>query len=515
MPDTLNRVPAENALCDSEAERAFAADVNTIGMFAWDMTTGTLNWPHGDETSIGAEPGSINDYESWSRRVLPEDLAAIRARIAAAAAQKLGKFRFRYRIRGDDGGMRTIECAAGCSYDGRGVLIGATGVNIDVTRWIEREAALRHREAQLGAILATMPNAMVVIDADGVMHDCSAAAERLLGYAAGDLIGRNVVMLASDGARDCLIGHLDTYRKARESGTGTLHFELAARRNGGDEVSTELGIAEMFVGGERRYIVFLRDLSEREAAEQAANDLRNELAQVGRGAAMGELAASLAHELNQPLSATANFLAATALLVERGGDRDKVAELVALANDQIQRAGSIIRNIREFIVKRDVEIGIEPIEKTVRDAVSLVLVGAARQDIEVRYAFDQAGQFMLADRVQIQQVLVNLLRNATEALQGQPRYRRTVLIAVRDRPGDMIEISVSDTGAGIDARILEKIFTPLSSTKGADSMGLGLSICRRIIEAHGGTLSAENRSAGGATFRFTLPAGNFQIPDGE
>ena len=269
----------------------------------------------------------------------------------------------------------------------------------------------------------------------------------------------------------------------------------------------------MTAAGEPRYTVFVHDLSEREAAERAANDLRNELAQVGRGAAMGELAASLAHELNQQLSATANFLAATILLVSRGGDRDKVAELVALANDQIQRAGSIIRNIREFIVKRDVEIGIEPIEKTVRDAVSLVLVGSARVDVEVRYAFEQPGQFMLADRVQIQQVLVNLLRNAAEALQDQPKHRRTILIAVRGKPGDMIEISVSDTGSGIDMRILEKLFTPLSSTKGSEGMGLGMSICRRIIEAHGGTLSAENRSAGGATFRFTLPSGSFEMPE--
>lgn len=513
MSDTRNRVSAENALWETEAQLAFAAEANALGLFEWDLTTGALTWPHGDEASLGLRPGSVADFESWSQRVLPEDVASTQAQIADVAAQKLGKFTFRYRIRGDDGKVRTIEGAARCIYDGRGTLVRTTGVNIDVTERVEREAALRDREAQLGAILATMPNAMVVVDADGVIHTFSAAAEHLFGYAADDLIGQNVAMLVPESKRASLSAKFGTYRAARAGGESDTQFELVGRCNGGAEIPVELRIAKMTAAGEPRYTVFVHDLSEREAAERAANDLRNELAQVGRGAAMGELAASLAHELNQPLSATANFLAATILLVSRGGDRDKVAELVALANDQIQRAGSIIRNIREFIVKRDVEIGIEPIEKTVRDAVSLVLVGSARVDVEVRYAFEQPGQFMLADRVQIQQVLVNLLRNAAEALQDQPKHRRTILIAVRGKPGDMIEISVSDTGSGIDMRILEKLFTPLSSTKGSEGMGLGLSICRRIIEAHGGTLSAENRSAGGATFRFTLPSGSFEMPE--
>jgi two-component system sensor kinase FixL len=189
---------------------------------------------------------------------------------------------------------------------------------------------------------------------------------------------------------------------------------------------------------------------------------------------------------------------------------------VGLANEQIQRAGHIIRNIREFIAKREVEIGIEPIEKTIRDSVGLVLVGAARTEVEVRYAFHQTSDLMVADRVQIQQVLVNLLRNASEAVQKLPPLSaRMILIFVRDAPEDMIEISVSDTGTGIDAGVMEKIFTPVTTTKGAESMGVGLSICRRIVEAHGGTLTAENRYAGGATFRLTVPVATPVARDGD
>jgi two-component system sensor kinase FixL len=513
MANMRNRASADNAPSDSEARLAFAVEAYALGLFEWDIASGRLSWPQGAEARLGLQPGSIGDFQSWSERVFPEDVASARAMIADAAEQKRDRLSFRYRIRGDDGRVRTVEGAARCIYDAHGMLAKAIGVNMDVTDRVQCELALRDREAQLASILATMPSAMVVLDGDGTIQSSSAAVEHVFGYDADALLGCKVTMLVPRRVRERLRAHFLAFREEPHTGTTSTLLEVAACRSNGEEIPVQFSIAEMSVAGARRYIVFIRDLSESQAAEQAATDLRNELAQVGRGAAMGELAASLAHELNQPLSATANFLAATVLLVERGGDRDKVAELVALANDQIQRAGSIIRNIREFIVKRDVEIGIEPVEKTVRDAVSLVMAGAARTDVEVRYAFDQPGQFMLADRVQIQQVLVNLLRNANEALQTQPKHRRTILLATCGRPGDMIEISVSDTGPGIDARVLQKIFTPLSSTKGNDSMGLGLSICRRIIEAHGGVLSAENRMAGGATFRFTLPAGNFDIPE--
>jgi len=501
-----NRASTESALGDRGAQHVLAVEEGALGLFEWDMVNDEVRWSPSDEIRLGLKPGSVIDFESWSKHVFPEDVSSARAQIADAAEQQRDRFTFHYRLRGEDGKVRTIQGAARCIYDERGALVKSYGVNIDITGLAERDAMLRDREAQLESILATMPDAMVVIDAEGRIHAFSAAAERLFNYVTADLIGLNVTLLVPDSAREVLSAHLDAYREARGRSTPVTRFDSIARRNGGAELPVELCIGEMIVAGERRYTMFIRDLSTRGTIEQATHELRNELAQVGRMAAMGELAASLAHELNQPLSATANFLAATVMLVERDGDRGKVAELVSLANEQIQRAGSIIRRIREFIVKREVEVGIEPVEKTVRDAVSLVLVGASRMEVDVRYAFEHKGALMLADRVQIQQVLVNLLRNATEALNGQPKHRRTILISARGRPDDMVEISVSDTGPGIDGRMLENIFTPLSSTKGADGMGLGLSICRRIIEAHGGLLTAENRSAGGATFRFTLPA---------
>lgn len=260
------------------------------------------------------------------------------------------------------------------------------------------------------------------------------------------------------------------------------------------------------MGTQRLFTGFVRDISDRVAAEGQAQSLRGELARTGRVTAMGEMAASLAHELNQPLAATVNFLGAATIVAKGTAEAEKIGELLNLASGQVLRAGDIIRNLRQFIAKREVETRLEPVEKTVRDAVALVFVGSTRFDIALRYDFGLSCDHMLADRIQIQQVLVNLLRNAVEALQCQPAGQRAVEISSR-RIEAMIEICVADSGPGIRPEIHAAMFTPFSSSKGADGMGLGLSICRSIVEAHGGKISADNQESGGAIFRFTLPAG--------
>jgi two-component system sensor kinase FixL len=222
---------------------------------------------------------------------------------------------------------------------------------------------------------------------------------------------------------------------------------------------------------------------------------------------MSELAADIAHELNQPLSATANFLAAARMLINNGEGGERVSEMLQHGADQTQRAGQIIRRLRDFTQGGDVEMRIESVERTIRDAVELVLVGTSQFHIRVEFALDAAAQQIYADRIQVQQVLVNLLRNANEALRTLPKGERQITIASRKVEDDMVEIEVSDTGPGIPDSILEQLFSRFTTTKsGGGGMGIGLSISKRIIESHGGALTAENRPGGGATFRFTLPA---------
>jgi two-component system sensor kinase FixL len=222
---------------------------------------------------------------------------------------------------------------------------------------------------------------------------------------------------------------------------------------------------------------------------------------------MSELAADLAHELNQPLSATANFLAAARMLIERGEEVERVSDMLRMGSEQTLRAGKIIRRLRDFVTRGEVEMHAESVEHTVRDAVELVLMGTGQFDTRVTYVLDSAAPQMYADRIQVQQVMVNLLRNAVEAMRSLPRNQRQITIASRKIDDHMIQIEVGDSGPGIPDNVLQQLFTRFSSTKvDGGGMGIGLSISKRIIEAHGGTMSAENRPEGGAVFRFTLPA---------
>jgi two-component system sensor kinase FixL len=254
------------------------------------------------------------------------------------------------------------------------------------------------------------------------------------------------------------------------------------------------------------FTLFLRDISEQLVAEERWSDLNAELAHVSRQSAMSELAADLAHELNQPLSATSNFLAAARMLLEKGEEPERAIELVRMGGEQTLRAGEIIRRLRAFMAKRDVEMRAESVEQTVHEAVELVLVGTGQFDIKVGFELDPLVPMMFADRIQVQQVLVNLLRNATDALRAADREQREITIASRPAEDDMIEFEVRDTGPGLPESVLKHLYTRFVTTKSEGGMGIGLSISRRIVEAHGGVLIAENRAEGGACFRFTIPA---------
>jgi two-component system, LuxR family, sensor kinase FixL len=177
-----------------------------------------------------------------------------------------------------------------------------------------------------------------------------------------------------------------------------------------------------------------------------------------------------------------------------------------MGGEQTQRAGQIIRRLRDFTARGEVDMRPEPLERTLRDAAELVLVGTGQFHIRLVWALDPEARTIYADRIQVQQVIVNLLRNAMDALRGIPAENREIKIGSRIIDGQMAEITVSDTGPGIPEKLLNQLFSRFTSTKSPGAgMGIGLSISKRIIEAHGGTLSAENRQEGGAEFRFTLP----------
>jgi two-component system sensor kinase FixL len=223
---------------------------------------------------------------------------------------------------------------------------------------------------------------------------------------------------------------------------------------------------------------------------------------------MGQMAATLAHELNQPLTATTNYLRACQRLLDAPGgpDLDRVRQAVALAAEQTLRSGQIIRRLRDFVARGETERRPESAVKLAEEASALALVGVKERGIHVQMRLDPEAPWVLADRVQIQQVLLNLIRNALEAMRDGPR--RELVIAVAPTPaegGAAALFSVADTGTGLAPQVAAQIFQPFVSTK-THGLGMGLSICRTIVEAHGGRIWAEPNPGGGTIFRFTLPS---------
>jgi two-component system sensor kinase FixL len=258
----------------------------------------------------------------------------------------------------------------------------------------------------------------------------------------------------------------------------------------------------MISGDQRFFTGFVRDLTERQAAERRLQDLQGELVHVSRLSALGEMASALAHELNQPLTAATNFMKGCLILARREPiDRERLQDMISQGADQALRAGQIIRRLRDFVAKGEADRRLEHLPMVLEEAGALAMVGAKERSVRLRFEIDPQVDLVLADKVQIQQVALNLIRNAVEAMEGCPR--RELVVGARALGHDMVEVWVSDTGHGISPEVAEQLFQPFMTTKAA-GMGIGLSISRTIIEAHGGRIWVEPNPEGGAIFRFTL-----------
>ncbi|MFG1282085.1 PAS domain S-box protein [Xanthobacter autotrophicus] len=367
-----------------------------------------------------------------------------------------------------------------------------------------RNRDLLAREAHLSSILDTVPDAMVVIDERGIMRSFSSAAERLFGYTAAEAVGQNVSILMPAPHRGAHDGYLVRYLTTGERRIIGVGRVVVGERKDGSTFPMELAVGEMRSTSERFFTGFIRDLTERQETEARLQELQAELVHISRLTAMGEMASTLAHELNQPLSAIANYIKGSRRLLDAGTVKVEMLQgALEKAGEQALRAGQIIRRLRDFVSRGESERRVESLSKLVEEASALALVGAKEHGIQVRFLYDPGCDLVLADKVQVQQVLLNLMRNALEAMMEAPR--RQLLVKTEAAEDDMVMISVSDTGHGISAEFAPQLFTPFVTTK-QHGMGVGLSISRTIIESHGGRIWAEPNPQGGAVFRFTLRA---------
>ena len=375
------------------------------------------------------------------------------------------------------------------------------GLLVDVTEQTRRQA-------EILAILDTAVDAIIMIDETGRVETFNSAAMTLFGYTQDEIIGQPVTMLMPEPHRTRHDDYMQRYLNTGEKQIIGIGRELEARTKTGERVPIYLAVSEIHLQGRRRFTGIIRDLSEQHAAREALAEQRERLAHVGRLSTMGEMTASIAHEINQPLTAIAMYAQSSIKLIQKGdADLDKLATALEKLNTQSLRAGAIIERIQRFA--RAQESQREPLNLNglLKELVKLAEGDARLHNVEITFDLTENLPDIYCDPIQIQQVALNLIRNAIDAMKGiDHRNGNALVITTRPLGADQVEIAVSDQGPGVADEQQGMLFKPFHTTK-KDGMGMGLSICRTIISEHGGLLSYRNNPDSGATFYFTLPAG--------
>lgn len=373
----------------------------------------------------------------------------------------------------------------------------------DVTERKRVETELRSREAHLQSILGTVPDAMVVIDESGLIESFSSTAERMFGHGAAEVIGRNVSLLMPPPYREQHDSYLQRYLATGERRIIGIGRVVVGQRKDGSTFPIELAVGEAHHSGRRIFTGFVRDLSERQERERRLHEVQSELVHLARISELGQMASALAHEINQPLAAVMNYAQAAQMQLT-SGNTGKLGDWLRKIGEQAERASAIITRLRSFTKKGTAEQQPENLSKLIQEASALALIGTKRAGIKAQLRLSEDAETALVDKVQIQQVLVNLIRNAAEAMADGPTPELVVATrALAD--AEAVEVMVADRGPGLAEEIRRTLFQPFQTTK-ASGLGIGLSISRSIIEAHGGRLWAEDNPGGGTIFRFTVPA---------
>jgi two-component system sensor kinase FixL len=358
-------------------------------------------------------------------------------------------------------------------------------------------------ERRLSAIFETAAEGIVVIDRNGCIEVFSRAAEKMFGYDASEVIGRNVSILMPSPDRENHDRYIADYRRTRTQKVIGVGREVFGLRKDGSLFPLYLSVAE--VTEDERFVGIVRDLSARKKAEKERKDLQERLAHAGRIGAMGEIATSIAHEVNQPLTAIASYAQACRRMLDGGTEPRELLSIVDKIAEQALRGGLIIHRLREFVRRRETTSELSDINDVVRQICELCRVEAEHRRAVIALTLTPGLPPVLIDRVQIQQVVFNLVSNALEAIEAAGMDTREVEIrSSLDENGDVVVI-VSDSGPGLSEEAERKAFEPFFTTR-ESGMGMGLPISVTIVEAHGGKLKmARNRSAG-VSFSFNLPS---------
>jgi two-component system sensor kinase FixL len=373
---------------------------------------------------------------------------------------------------------------------------------------LDRTPVFAETATELRALLDAAVDAIIIIDSESRILEFNAAAQRLFGYEKREILGRDVKVLMPepDGSRHS--GYVARYLRTCEARIIGIGREVEALKADGSRFPVFLSVGEVIGPKGRRFIGTIRDLSAQKNAEAEARMLQSRLAHVGRFGVMGEMVAGLAHELNQPLSAIVTYAQAARRLIDKGApenrELDQICDKIA---GQAQRASQVISKLRDFIRKQEVKKEVLNLNEVVSGALSLVEADAHAEGIEVKLEYGADLPLVRGDAIQLQQVLLNLTRNAVDAMKHSLGRKDGIVVRTQALVGDgkRVEVTVADHGPGVPEQLVEGIFHPFVTTK-ADGLGVGLAISRTIARAHGGDLYYRPNPEGGAVFGLVLPA---------
>lgn len=383
-----------------------------------------------------------------------------------------------------------------------GKVIGAVVTARDITEQRQAEVALRESEKRFRLLHESQRDGFVRVAMDGRILESNGILCQMLGYTTEeigaltypDLMPERWHGFQADIVQKQIIrrGYSDVYEKEYQRKDGSA-FPVELRTI----------LSRDAAGDPESMWAIVRDITERKNNEMRLQTLKDELIHVGRVSELSQVSAGIAHELNQPLAAMLNYSATAKRMITKKekGAIESAQRAIEKAGEQAERAGEIIRRMRDFVERRDTNRKPDAINTIVEEAVALGLIGAKADGIITHLNLSMDLPQVLADRVQVQQVLVNLFRNAVDAMSNSPRRELTIATRLHDSG---VEVAVADTGSGIPASIMERLFQPFVTTK-TGGMGIGLAISRSIIEAHGGDITAEPHPNGGTVFRFSLP----------
>ena len=493
---------AEEAVRASEAKLWRVID--TIPTLTW------CNLPDGPNEFLsrswheytGLSPEEAHGW-GWSVSFHPDDLPPLMARWQQMLVSgEPGEIEAR--IRRFDGVYRWFLIRASPYRDETGAILRWYGTSTDIDDRKRAEEELKRSEARYRVVVETASDAVISIDEGGRIILANPATKRIFGHNPEDLIGRPLTVLMPQAMRAL---HETGYQRYLETGTRRLNWqgtEMSALRANGKEFPAEISFGEMTADGGKIFTGFIRDLSEKKRSEEALNKARTELAHVSRVTSLSAFTASIAHEINQPLSGiVTNASTCLRMLDAEPPNVSGARETARRALRDSHRLSDVITRLRALFTRKEVKTEPVDINELAREVIALYLAELERNHVSLRLEFAEGLPSVMGDRIQLQQVILNLVRNASDAMSAVKDRPRELVVST-EPAGKEVCFKVRDAGIGIDPTASERLFESFYTTK-EDGMGMGLSVSRSIIEAHEGRLWAMANDGPGATFAFSVP----------